>query len=195
MPLSVEINVTETASPVLAQLRSALEDPTGLHVRMAERVEVLVSDYLRQIAPRRHATANRLGATPTGILEKASEGVESQGDRDFATITIRPGEPLARVFGDVVIEPSSGKKFLTIPVAAAAYGKRAREFDDLVFLRVGMRNTPVLAQRAKNGNMTTYYVLVKRVTQKQDRTLLPSDGALLGEMEAAAEDYLLDSEG
>ena len=32
---------------------------------------------------------------------------------------------LARAFGDVEIRPGAGKKFLTIPLVAQAYGRRA----------------------------------------------------------------------
>lgn len=192
MPLTIQFDVEDGASPVLDFLRRGLEDPTELHGAIAERAEVLTRDYLRGIAPIRHGSAWRLGARPTGILEKAAESPEGRGGRDFATLTMRPGEVLARAFGDVVITPRG--KYLTIPVAAEAYGRRAREFGDLFFLLMGPKRTPVLARRAANGNMTVYYLLVTKVTQKQDRTLLPSDDAYLAAMEAGAEDVLLAGE-
>lgn len=192
--MTIEITIeTNQSTPALAALVASLEDPTGLHVAMAARGERLMRDYLRAIAPGRHATANRLGARPTGILERAAESPEGRGSVDGATVTIRPGEVLSRTFGEVVITPQGGRRYLTIPVSAEAYGRRAREFADLRFVRVGPRQTPVLARRMANGNLVVYYVLVRQVRQKQDRTLLPSDGAILDEMEAAAGDVLVAS--
>lgn len=192
--MTIEITIeTNQSTPALAALVASLEDPTGLHVAMAARGERLMRDYLRAIAPGRHATANRLGARPTGILEKAAESPEGRGSVDGATVTIRPGEVLSRTFGEVTIRPTGGKRYLTIPVAAEAYGRRAREFDDLKFIRIGPQQIPVLARRMANGNMVVYYALAREVKQKQDRTLLPSDDAILEEMESAAGDVLLAS--
>jgi hypothetical protein len=64
-------------------------------------------------------------------------------------------------------------------VAAESYGRRARTFTDLVALRVGPKNTLILA-RPKVGvkgqdSLTVLYVLVKQAQIKQDRSLLPFD--------------------
>ena len=192
--MKVELVITNEAAPILAQLIANLDDPTVIHRAMASRTERLIRDYLRKISKERHRTAQNLGARPTGALERAAESPEGHGDRNTASVTIKPAHLFARVFGDVTISPQDGRKYLTIPVHPLAYGRRAREFADLIFLRVGPRKTAVLARRAANGGLITYYVLVRGVRQKQDRTLLPSDGAILDEMEAAAGDVLLATE-
>jgi len=192
--MKVELIITDEAAPVLRSLLANLDDPTLVHRAMAGRCERLFRDYLRKISKTRHRTAENLGAKPTRILEKAAESPEGHGDRAGASITLAPGFLFARAFGEVTILPTNGKKYLTIPVHPLAYGRRAREFSDLVFLRVGPFHTPILARRAANGNLITYYVLVPGVRQKQDRTLLPRDEAILDEMEAAAGDVLLAAE-
>lgn len=185
--------VTNQATPTLRALVDALEDLTGLHVRMAERAEILTRKYLAGIATKRHRTAQRLGATPTGILSRAAESPEGRGTAEGAFLTMRPAEVLARAFGDVQITPRAGKKWLTIPIHRASYGKRAGEFPDLKFIRPRGKTYALLSRRGPNGNLIHYYLLVRKVSQKQDRTLLPSDDAYLAEMEAAAEDVLLAS--
>lgn len=190
--INLDIEITADAS-VLRQIVRYLEDMTRLHEMMGERVENLMRRYLAQIATERHKTADALGATPTGILSRAAESPESRGTREAAVITLRPAEILARAFHDVEIVPRAGKQWLTIPINKETYGKRAGEFDDLFFIYNSESNTGLLARRAANANLIPMFLLVRKVTQKQDRTLLPSDEAILAEMEAAAEDLLLQS--
>ena len=191
----VQINLelsTNEATPYLRQLIAALEDRTGLHTRIAERAEVLTRKYLAGIATKRHRTAQRLGATPTGILSRAAESAESSATADGAYLTLRPAEVLGRAFRHVEIVPRNGKKWLTIPIARATYGKRAGEFPDLQFIRPRGKTYALLVKRGPNGNVLPYFLLVRKVTQKQDRTLLPSDDAYLAEMEAAAKGHILE---
>lgn len=189
---TLEISL-DTASPDLAAWVRRLEDLTRLHEMIGERVENLTRRYLAAIATERHATADRLGASPTGALSRAAESPEAKGTRDSVILTMRPAEILARAFRDVEIVPRAGKKWLTIPVHHSSYGKRAGEFSELHFVFIPDENIAMLVQRAANGNTIPLFLLVRKVTQKQDRTLLPSDEAFLAEMEAAAEDLLLES--
>lgn len=188
--INLEIAIN-TASPVLAAVSKHLTDATRLHVLMAEKTEKLTRAYLADLGNTRHTTADRLGATPTGILGRAAESPEAVGTRDAVVITMRPAEVLARAFRDVEIVPRAGKKYLTIPIHRASYGKRAGEFDDLFFLQA-RSGAKLLCRRAANGNLIPMFLLVTKVSQKQDRTLLPSDSAYLGEMESAAKDLLLE---
>jgi hypothetical protein len=85
-------------------------------------------------------------------------------------------------------------KYLTIPVHKDAYGKRAREIDDLFFMRVGTRNTPVLARRVEGDenqllrarpnqrrrarrftSAEVMYVLAAKAEIDEDRGLIPFD--------------------
>jgi hypothetical protein len=91
-----------------------------------------------------------------------------------------------------VITPQNGSRYLTIPVHPEAYARRAPELKDLVFLRVGPRQTPVLARRASGGSgrLVVFYVLVRQARMTQDRDLLPSDHDFFEAAEDAAREFL-----
>lgn len=190
---SLEITVN-TAGPFLAHLLRHLTDPTELNEEIARKVEQLTKLHLAGEARKRHRTANALGANPTNILSRAAESPEASADREGVILTMRPAEVLARAFRDIEIYPRNGKKWLTIPIHRRSYGKRAREFKDLFFLWPAEEGSPFLVERAANGNLIFLYLLVRKVTQKQDRTLLPSDEAYLDASELAAEEVLVNGE-
>lgn len=194
MSFSFPINVSGDAqvSALLTRLSNALSDRTELHKSIASTSEILTVQHLTVLAGTRHATADRLGATPTGHLSQAAQSVVSSGTDEAATISVTsPG--IQRAFGDVIIRPKSGK-YLTIPATAEAYGRRARSFNDLRIAFFGGKLALVkaeqssLADRSRSGfdyenrapmqtagRAPIYYWLKKMVTQKQDRSLLPSD--------------------
>lgn len=179
VPISVSINVSTAAAAALQSLRGGLADRARLHARIAGSAEKLVKRYGRETTAGQHATATRLGARPTRHLEKAYRSIEAKSDSAGAFLLVPRASRLRAAFGDYVVAPGSGKKYLTIPAAAEAYGKRAGEFKDLVFMRVGPRLTPVLARPVKTGEgLQIMYFLTKRSLIKADRGLLPFD--LLG---------------
>jgi hypothetical protein len=91
------------------------------------------------------------------------------------------------------VSPTGGRKYLTIPVAAEAYGSRAREFMGLKFLLVGRNKTPILAMpQAQGKGFTTYYHLVKSATIQEDAGLIPFDD-LGAEAADAANAYLMET--
>jgi hypothetical protein len=207
MSVAVTITVTGDAQRMLSQLDQKLVNRGELHEDIATRAENVTRDYLRGIARTRHATARKLGATPTGHLERAAESVHSFSDAEGATIGITsPG--IGRAFEDKVITPGPGKKYLTIPATAEAYGKRAGQFNDLrlAFFKGGLlalvkADQSSLSDRKASGYSVekkaapkarppVYYWLKKSVTQKQDRTLLPSDAMLQAAAEEGTRDWL-----
>lgn len=193
--MRMTIDITNEASAALLALSAELGDLTATNKRIAAAEENFFRDYLRSIASRRHATARRLGAQPTGFFERAAESPEGTADRTGATITVSPRSAFARAFGDVEIKPGPGKRYLTIPVAAAAYGRRAGEFGGgLVFIRTGPGKVPVLAKAGgDDGILQVMYLLVKKVTQKQQRELLPSDEAIAATAIEEIEDHLIET--
>jgi hypothetical protein len=148
----------------------------SLHQAMGTEVQVLTAEYLRKIAAARHSTAEKLGATPTGFLADASEKVAAPGalaaNSDHAMLSISfPG--VGRAFHEVKITPKQAK-FLAIPVHAIAYGKRARFLWDSLKLFIP-KGSRFICMRMRDGKtLLRLYVLVRSVTQPQDRTLLPS---------------------
>jgi len=194
MSISATMTVEDdSATPFLKQLSSGLQDRTRLNQFIAGRGEALTRDYLFAQAAIRHRTANALGATPTGHLERAAESVTSEWNGDDAIIGITsPG--ISRVMGDIEIDPVNGS-YLTIPATAAAYGKRAEEvaqqFGDLHFVPFPNGKKALVAElgTGKDKQEIVMYWLVAHVTLPEDRTLLPSDEAYLAAAEDGAGDY------
>lgn len=183
MSLAYQIDVSgdDQVVKMLGRLRSSLVDKTELHKSIGTYAETLTRQHLTTLAQTRHKTADKLGATPSGHLERAAESVTSRGDDEAAFVNIiSPG--ITRAFGDVTINAKDGK-WLTIPAIAEAYNRRARTFNDLrvAFFRKGRlalikAEQSSLADRKESGGRSeVYYWLKKSVTQKQDRTLLPPD--------------------
>lgn len=179
----VAIEIRETRDE-LRLLQDALTGEGRVEMVRAAGYEVQRStaDYLRQLAQTRHDTANALGATPSNHLAQAAEkvtqatvsvasgtGIETQAE----FVLDHPG--MSRAFHDVTIRPRNAKA-LTIPIAAIAYNRRAGQFDGLFVL--GGRGADVgrnlLCRRLDDGTIEPLYLLVRSVTQKQDRSLLPS---------------------
>lgn len=191
----------------LTELREALGDSTGLNARVAGDAEKFLKREGPRIAADKHRTADKLGANPTGHLTEAYEGIEGISDANSATLLIPSASRLRAAFGTYVLTPKNAK-FLTIPAHKDAYGKRAGEFDDLFFMRVGPRKTPVLARRVEGtedrllrarpyqrrdnrrvAEAEILYVLARKAIIPEDPTLIPMD-ALSEEARDSAEAYL-----
>lgn len=174
----IGITITATGEAAgLQRLRRSIARRKQLHARIAVDVLENVQTYVGGLAL--HETANRLGATPTNHLEKVANQIEAASNESSATIKIPRASRLRAAFGDYTVKPKKPNGFLTIPVAAESYGRRARTFTDLVALRVGPKQTLILA-RPKVGvkgadSLTVLYVLVKEAKIKQDRRLLNFD--------------------
>lgn len=80
-----------------------------------------------------------------------------------------------RAYRDVTIRPRF-RKFLTIPMHRAAYGMKAADFDDL--FRVKAKGKDYLARKQADGSLMFMYALRKRVHQKRNPSIMPSDSNL-----------------
>lgn len=167
---------------------------TVLHRGAAEPLLALVRRHLAGLAASRHSTAASLGATPTGAIGNAARRSSSSADAECAAVTV-PGPVFARTFRDVEITPKPPRRSLAIPLHKWAYGVSPRDWEarrgghgELVPLKFDGASTGLLAVRsAKKGKLTAMYLLVARVRQSQDRSLLPSDA----EFGAAAREGVL----
>jgi hypothetical protein len=185
--LSINIQVTDKATPILAELHRELTDRTGLHKYIGASAEAGTRLHIRKAAAARHTTAGRLGASPTGYLTKRAELVQGTGNKDAAEITVT-GAIFKRVFGPVTVRPRA-KKMLAIPMRAEAYGKRPGEFGDL-FLFKSKQGRLFLARQAGEGKLHFLFLLKSVVVLPQDRGLLPSDEQFGQLAELAARGYL-----
>ena len=138
-------------------------------------LEGAIKDHVAGLAQSRHASATRLGATPTGHMDASRVYLEAS-DAESATVRVAiPG--VRRAFRAVDIVPRRASA-LTIPIHAWAYGRTVREVRDAGREVFRPKGTSVLATRGENGALVSLYALRKSVHQSQDRTLMPSDAAM-----------------
>ncbi len=171
------LTIADTATPRLKKLMNAVgvAGRTELHGAMGYEVQRLTVDYLRGLAATRHTTAQKLGAAPSNHLAQAAEKAESSAaltaNASNATLTINhPG--MIRALRDVTIRPVSAKS-LAIPVHALSYNRRPAQIWDVLKLFIPKGKNVICM--ASGNQIVALYVLVRSVTQTQDRSLLPSD--------------------
>lgn len=172
----------DISGKLTADIQAVVNDLEGdgraaLNHAMGVAVQEVTRDHLMGLAATRHDTAHRLGATPTNFLAQAAEKVAEPGAVtsvvDAAVLTIdHPG--MIRAFQDVTI---FGSPWLTIPLNAAAYGHRAREFDQVRLIPGGGGGVPKEDRKkhAPVDDNIPAYLLIHSVDQPQDRSLLPAD--------------------
>jgi len=178
MNVGVNIDVLENVGEGFAELISMLEGAgrVQLHQAMGLYVQQETAEHLSDIAHTRHATAERIGAAPTGFWADAAERVESpsalSADASGATLTIaHPG--IKRAFQSVTIVPVRAAA-LAFPIHEIAYGHRAAELWDALKLFIP-KGSSIIAMHDASGGILPLFALCRSVTQEQDRTLLPSD--------------------
>ena len=163
--------------------------PSGRHhlfSAAAASVSDLVRRHIAADAPRRHSSSQFEDGTGqrTGFMEKAARGTVFHADAQHGEVVI-PSPGFGRAFHDVEIVPTHGAA-LTIPISSHAYGHRVKELRSMGWIIF----SPKKSEGAKEnlGTLMGYgpndeqaiplYVLKKRVRQRQDRSLLPSDAAI-----------------
>ena len=159
--IQIEVRAAGSGAAV-RRLVERLEDRRGMHGEIAKAAEKFTKEFVSRVPD--HATATRLGAKPTGHLART------------ARVRVPRASRLRAAFGTYVVRPGPGRKYLTIAQAAEAYGRRAKEIEGLVPMRVGPMRQLVLARKGEGGKgMTTFYRLVTEATIPEDRSLLPLD--------------------
>ena len=155
----------------------------------ANAVRILVRNHLSRIAPRHHISAHRLGATPTGHIEKGARATHFTASSDSAEVII-PIAGLSRAFRPLTITPRTANA-LTLPVSSHSYGKRVGELraNGWNIFRPKGKDT-LWGKLQDEDDAVPLYVLKKRVQLKQDRSLLPSDAELGGTASKAILRYL-----
>ena len=154
----------------------------------ANAVRILVRDHLFRIAPRHHISAHRLGATPTGHLEKGARATQFTASANGAEVII-PIPGLSRAFGPLTITPRNAAA-LTLAVSPHAYGKRVGELRANGWNIFRPKGHDILMGSLGDDEAVPLYVLKRRVQLKQDRSLLPSDAELGTTASKAMLDYI-----
>lgn len=141
---------------------------------------VAVMRHVHAYARTHHASAQRLGARPTGHMEDAVDSITYGPDGNGAAAVTIPIPGFSRVFGDVTVTPRNAKA-LTIPINSISYGRRAGEMRHLGFTlfkfgkKEGGQNGVLYGYRDGDDHVEPLYALKSRVTLRQDRSMLPGD--------------------
>lgn len=203
--LQFGVQVKDDITPTLSKVTSLLTDRTVLNKYIAASSEELTRRHVRG-NKQDHATAKRLGATPTYYFQKIAELITSESDKDGAYVIIPSGEsaisnlsksaggegvgmrgPFAVVDGPVHIVAINANH-LTIPISKFSYGRRAREFSG-TFVVKSKRGNKIIARKAGKG-IEPLFLLKEEVNLKQDRSLVPSDEQYLLAAELGAQDFV-----
>lgn len=171
--IKVTTNISETTVKLgkwVSQLGGG--DRKLLFSSAANAVAILVRSHLSKLASWKHQTAERLGAQPTDFFGKASTRTSPNATDNGGEVVI--AAPLGRAFHDVEIRPKNWK-YLTIPAAPEAYGKRASILADHGWSLYMPKGKRFITGYKKGVGSKILYWLCESVKQEQDRSLLPSD--------------------
>lgn len=184
--MSVTVTLrTEQVGPWMLRFREGVS-PRLLTKAAGGALYQLIVKHMDEDVTRRHATAHRLNATPTGHWESPETYVHLKDGQGNAEVTItKPG--IARAVRDVTIRPRVTKA-LALPMHALAYGKRPAEMEQDTGRRLFRpKGSRVLAAAKPDGKgLDVMYLLSGAVFQKKDPTLLPKEGAITFALERAA---------
>lgn len=157
----------------------------------------LTGDHImKKVSPTHHKVADRLKVPTgnrTGFFEFAKGrmgefaggkgGFIKSKDADGHGVTVEIGNTpgMSRAFHDLHIQAKNAP-YLTIPIHADAYGKRAKDVRKVhsgirLFRVTSKRGRLLLMGSEKSGgkwNVRPLYALVKSVTVPKDETLLPT---------------------
>lgn len=180
VPITIDVIGLAEATGELQRIRSGLADRTQLHAKMAVDAAEFTRAYVA--GSNEHKTAQRLGATPTGFRARTAKLIAAASDAEAAVVRIPRNTGLGRAFADITIVPGTGRTYLTIPADDETYGKVVRDFPDGAFqfaiFTTARGPCPVLTWAEDGGTHKKGEVawwLRRKVIQKQDRGLLPSD--------------------
>lgn len=188
MSVSISITIKDQATPEVLRFIAGLNNRAPLNRMIGNRVKNSIREHLQR---RSLQVRNKFGAPSSGFWAKAARNVATAplevGNEAVSISLEHPG--IARAFGPVTIRPKAPRKFLAIPLNAAAYNRRAYRMSDL-FARFKPGATKgVLSRRNKDGSIENMYALVPSVTQSQDRSILPSDAAIEAAALEGVQDY------
>lgn len=171
--MNLRISVAVTEAPLLALIRS-LGSARRTEMNHAAGVEV-------QETTRAHIAALTRKPGPWGdrpssnhyaqAAEKVGGASALTAGPEGAVLTISH-VGFTRAFRTVKIAPRTAKT-LALPIHPAAFGHRAAELWDRMGLFIPKGKRIIAA--TIGGVVTPLYIMVRSVTQKQDRSLLPSD--------------------
>jgi hypothetical protein len=194
--MAFTIEIRDRATPAVEGALGELQ-LAGVKPEIGRAVVQLVQQHFLRLNASR---ANALGGPRSNFYAQAAQGARYEVLTDGVLVSVGQAGIRQRLEGGEIVPRNV--KYLTIPAIAEAYGKRAREFPNLVILwrRIAGQTRPVAlvepeATQPARGVKTDsvggkiFFWLVKSVTQKPDPTVLPSEREMTDVALAASRDY------
>ena len=172
--MAIGVDIRDTASPLLNRLREDLTIPRAAGKSIGRGVTQLIKGHLTDLDRRR---PNRLGGPRTHFYLRAAEATNFRVTGKGVVISINQLGIRQRILGGTIVPRKA--RALTIPVSPEAYGKRAREFPDLVLIKTNQRGSTILARIGQGDRVEPLFVLKKRVVQKADPSVLPTEKEII----------------
>ena len=197
--MSYQLFITYPGVPAgISQILEAVQNKRGLNNYVSYDLAAMVRGHIRKASITRHKSAQRLGAQQSGHLENAAESTLPRATNAEAVVEINsPG--FNRVDGPVTIRAKNWP-YLTIPVHALSYGRRAATVRRLLgspLFRPVVKGGTKAAGPYRNilagnvgGMFTVLYALKPSVVIPQDRGLLPETAATEARMVGSMGRYL-----
>ena len=198
------ITLTITRSDLASRVPEIMAetDPNGpLGKVMGRGLANCLKAHFRQ----RNQTPNALGGARTNFWTAVGAAVQNPVQEPGA-VTVAVSHPHLghKLYGGTVLPTK--RKWLAIPVTAAAHGHSPRVMTDLLYVKGGdnlLFDRPKSASsspfetggflvRKESAGLRVLYVLKAGVTHRADPTALPTEAALLEAAAAAARSYLTD---
>ena len=177
----MRLNVQFKSNYVVDAMMGALKPESRAELFSVAGKAVLnhVQRHIRSYMRTKHTTAHMLGARPRGHYEKGAAAINMSADASGAEVRI-PIPGLRRAWEDVTIRPGPGKRALTLPRAALAYGRTVAEVKALGWKVFRPKGTNWLmgTQGDDKATLTLLYTLVGGVVQRRDPSLLPPQGEI-----------------
>lgn len=196
--LKTDIEIKDAVTPVLRALHGSLApgQRRPLMARLGKVVEVALKEHFRKrnLSSQSDSKRAKKGFPQSGVWNRIRRSTAlSRVSENEAVISI--GEPAFRskLFG-ADIRPGPGKKSLTIPLIAAAYGKSARgnPVPGLFPLRLkGRAFLGTTEMPGSEGELTLVYLLVRAVRVPKDARALPPAREITGKLEETAAKHVL----
>lgn len=172
--------------PTLRKLRAAVANTKAANNAIARACSTLVRKHFSEISP---TEKNRFGAA-SKFWKRMIQSVDYGSDASMAYVEMN--RAIAQRYFGGTIKPTGGKKFLTIPLSKLSYGKSARSFDGLQFVKSGSGGLFLAMPKKVRGKtkMEFLYLLKSKVTQKGNRRILPTREQFVSTMAESYAAYL-----
>lgn len=173
--MNVEVTVVDRARPVIDRLVQAMgaSGRADLNGVAANALKVAIQRHIRGYVMSKHMTAHRFGAQPTRHYEAGAAAISFAANDEEGVVTI-PIPGISRAFGDVSIRPGPGKKALTLPLAAVAYGRTVGEVRAMGWNVFRPKGKDYLMGSNGEGEAVPLFSLRAGVLQRRDPSLLPT---------------------